>query len=619
MAFNTSQVNAVDHFLGPMLVLAGPGSGKTTVITHRTQKLIREYGVDPKNILVITFTKAAAVQMQERFCLLMGQKGSGSVTFGTFHAVYFKILKYAYNYSASNILKEEMKYDIIREIINYLKMDISDEKEFISDIISEIGMVKGDMMDIDHYYSKNCSESYFKKIYEMYNEKLIRSNLIDFDDMLVMCYELLTKRPDILKLWQDKYKFILIDEFQDISKVQYEIIKLLAMPENNIFIVGDDDQSIYRFRGAKPEIMLNFKKDFENAKEVLLDVNYRSTGNIVRNSIALINHNKVRFSKKIKYSKDEGDDIRLCPMDNQIEESKYIINQISELTKSGEEYKDIAILYRTNTNPRVLVEKLIEYNIPFRMKDSIPNLYEHFLAKNIISYIKIAMGDDSRKEYLSIINKPKRYISREAFSTPLVDLDDIRQFYEDKEYVVERIDRFVYDIMMLEKMTPFAAISYIRNGIGYDDYVKEYASYRRINERELFDVLDEISEGARGYKTYAEWFAHISQYTEELKRQVNKRNDETNSVELSTMHSAKGLEYNNVIILGVNEGTTPHKKAVLDSDIEEERRLFYVAMTRAKKKLYITYVKEKYGKKIKPSRFIKDILGEENTNENNTK
>jgi DNA helicase II / ATP-dependent DNA helicase PcrA len=618
MAFNQSQVSAVDHFLGPMLVLAGPGSGKTTVITHRTKKLIEEYGVNPTNILVITFTKAAAQQMQERFYSLMGGKKS-SVTFGTFHAVYFKILKYAYNYSATNILREDMKYDILREIISYLKMDISDEKDFISDIISEISLVKGDMMDVDHYYSKNCSESYFKKIYSMYNDRLIRSNLIDFDDMLVMCYELLTKRTDILKLWQDKYKFILIDEFQDISKVQYEIIKLLALPENNLFIVGDDDQSIYRFRGAKPEIMLNFKKDYPKTLEILLDVNYRSTGAIVKNSIALINHNKVRFIKKIKHCHEEGDGLSIMEFENQLEESKRIIKIISDSIKNGEEYKDTAVLYRTNTNPRILVEKLIEYNIPFRIKDSIPNIYEHFLAKNIISYIKIAMGNDSRKEYLSIINKPKRYISRDAFNTPLVNLEDIKEYYEDKDYVVERIDRLEYDIMMLEKMTPYAAICYIRRGIGYDEYVKEYAEYRRINIEELIEVLDELEEGARGYKTYDEWFLHIKEYTKELKHQVNIRNEITNAIELETMHSSKGLEYNNVIILGANEGITPHKKAVLDGDIEEERRLFYVAMTRAKKRLYITYTSERYGKKTKQSRFIKDILGEENIDEHKNK
>ena len=609
MAFNESQIKAVDHFTGPCMVLAGPGSGKTTVITHRTKKLIEEYGIDAKNILVITFTRAAALEMQERFSYIMNNRNY-PVTFGTFHSVYFRILKYAYNYNAANILREEQKISILKEIIGYLRLEIEDEGDFISDIISEISMVKGDMMDISHYYSKNCSETIFRQIYSQYNEKLIRSNLIDFDDMLVMCYELLTKRPDILRLWQDKYQYILIDEFQDISRVQYEIIKMLAEPQNNIFIVGDDDQSIYRFRGAKPEIMQKFVKDYDNPMRILLDVNYRSNKAIVEKSMKLIGHNGVRFDKAIrceKVSLPNEEPVKIRCFKNQIEESDFVINTIANALKNKHTYKDIAVLYRTNTNPRLLVEKLMEYSIPFKMKDTIPNIYNHFVAKDMISYIRIAMGDDSRKNYLSIINRPKRYIARDAFSTPMVDMDDIRDYYEDKQYVVERIDRFEYDIMMLEKMTPYAAINYIRKGIGYDEFLEEYAAFRKINPEEIYDILDELQESAKPYKTYDEWFSHIEKYGEELNIQMQKRYEIEDAIELATMHSSKGLEYKTVIIIDSNEGVTPYKKALLDADIEEERRLFYVAMTRAKEYLYIVYIKERYGKEVKPSRFIEEI------------
>ena len=519
MAFNVSQIKAVDHFQGPMLVLAGPGSGKTTVITYRVKKLIEEYEVSPSNILVITFTKAAARQMQDRFERLMG--GSYGVTFGTFHAVYFKILKYAYNYSASNILSEERKYDILKEICINLKLEIDDESEFISGIISEISMVKGDMLDLSHYYSKNCSESVFKEIYNRYNDKLIRSNLIDFDDMLVMCYELLSKREDILNLWQNKYQYILIDEFQDISMVQYEIIKMIAKPRNNIFIVGDDDQSIYRFRGAKPEIMQNFVKEYKDAGTIVLDTNYRSSGYIVDVAMKLIGNNNVRFDKDIKSVRSSSGYPVIRGFENQIEESMYVIKLIDKLIKTNHTYKDIAVLYRTNTTPSYLATKLMEYNIPFSMRDMVPNVYNHFVVKDVISYIKIAMGDDSRKEYLNIINRPKRYIGRDAFSTPMVDLEDVRDYYEDKPYILERIDRFEYDIMMLEKMTPYAAINYIRKGIGYDEFIEEYAALRRMKNEELTDILDEIQETSRAYKTYEEWFDHIDQYTALLAEQKN--------------------------------------------------------------------------------------------------
>lgn len=606
MAFNEAQITAVDHFKGPMLVLAGPGSGKTTVITYRAKKLIEEYGVSPSNMLVITFTKKAAVEMQQRFNKLMGSKRY-TVTFGTFHAVFFKILKYAYNYNTANILREEKKTDIIKEIINYLRLEIDDENDFISGIISEISLVKGDMLDINHYYSKNCSESIFKDIYSRYNDRLIRSNLIDFDDMLIMCYELLTKRPDILKLWQDKFRYILIDEFQDISRVQYEVMKLLALPENNLFIVGDDDQSIYRFRGARPEIMQNLPNDYKNLKKVLLDTNYRSNENIVEASMKLINNNRLRYKKSFKCNRSAKADIEISEFKNQIEECNYIVSAINKKLREEHTYKDIAVLYRTNTNPRFLVEKLMEYNIPFKMKDVIPNIYNHFLSRDILSYIKIAMGDDSRKEFLSIINRPKRYISREAFSTPIVDLDNLREFYEDKGYVIDRINRLEYDIMMLEKMTPYAAVCYIRKGIGYDEFVEEYASMRRINPEELYDILDELEDSARGYKTYKAWFKHIEEYTEEIKKQSQNRMEIEEAVELSTIHSAKGLEYKSVFIMDANEGITPYKKSVLDADIEEERRLFYVAMTRAKDYLHILYLKERYGKEVRVSRFIEEI------------
>lgn len=608
MSFNEAQIKAVNHFRGPMMVLSGPGSGKTTVVTHRIKKLIEDYKVSPSNILVITFTKKAAVEMQQRFNSLMGSERY-TVTFGTFHAVFFKILKYAYNYNAANVLSEEQKTDIIREIINYLKLEIDDESEFISGIINEISLVKGDMLDLCHYYSKNCSESIFKEIYKRYNDRLIRSKLIDFDDMLVMCYELLSQRADILKLWQNKYQYILIDEFQDISTVQYKIMKLLAMPDNNLFIVGDDDQSIYRFRGAKPEIMQNFPKDYKNAERVLLDTNYRSNARIVELSLKLINNNTIRYKKELKWSRNTNESVEIREFNNQIEECRSIIDNIIKKQKVNHSYKDIAVLYRTNTNPRYLVEKLMEYNIPFKMKDSIPNIYNHFLAKDIISYIKIAMGDDGRKEFLKIINRPKRYISREAFNSPVVDLDELREFYEDRKYVVDRINRLEYDIMMLEKMTPYAAICYIRKGIGYDEFVAEYAAMRRIKPEELYDILDELEDSSRGYRTYDEWFMHIERYGEELKSRMSKHSEADDAVELSTIHSAKGLEYRSVFIMDANEGIIPYKKSVLDADIEEERRLFYVAMTRAKDFLHIYYVKEKYGKKLKVSRFVEEITG----------
>ena len=611
-SFNHQQRMAVEHVDHPCLVLAGPGSGKTTVITHRTKKLIEEDGISPSNILVITFTKAAAMEMQQRFLQLMGGKRL-PVSFGTFHAVYFQILKYSYNYRAENIIREEKKYEILRNIVHKTELDISDENEFVANLISEISNVKGEMLDVAYYYSKNCPEEVFKKIFREYNDTLIRANLIDFDDMLVMCYELLTKRKDILKLWQDKYRYILIDEFQDINRVQYEVIRLLAKPQDNLFIVGDDDQSIYRFRGARPEIMLNFEKDYPEAKKIILDTNYRSTPEIVAAAGKLIRNNKKRFEKQIRAERENGSKPVILPFDNVYKECNYILEEIEQLIAKGLTYQDMAVLYRTNTNPRTLLEKLMEHNIPFCMKDVIPNLYDHFIAKDIIAYIHAAVdfrekGVMKRGDMLRLINRPKRYISRDVFPRAEVNLEDVKRFYQDKGYVLERISKLEYDLAMIRNMNPYAAIQYIRHGIGYEEYLTEYAEYRRMKPEELYDVLEELSEAAKPYKTYQEWFKKIEEYGEELKKQARERQEKKDGITLATMHSSKGLEYRAVFIIDANETITPHKKALLPEDIEEERRLFYVAVTRAKDWLYICHCRERYGKETDVSRFVEEMV-----------
>lgn len=607
MEVNQSQLNAINHDKGPMLVLAGPGSGKTLVITRRTEQLINRYGINPQNILVITFTRAAAEEMKERFLRLTGDKGQG-VNFGTFHAVFFTILKYAYHYSAANIIKEDQKNRIFREIIEHLDYEIEDEKEFISGITSEISLVKGERMDLEHYYSINCSEEIFKKIYLDYENRLRKENLIDFDDMLVLCYELLKERADILSLWQNKFKYILIDEFQDINKVQYDIIKLLALPENNLFIVGDDDQSIYRFRGAKPEIMLNFEKDYPQGKRVLLDINYRSTEKIVACSASLVKNNTKRFPKNIHARNQGGQDVIIKSFKELKEQNSMVVAGILQYYKAGIPFSDMAILFRTNTQPRALIDKLMEYNVPFQMKDMIPNLYDHWIAVNIITYIKLAAGNRDRALFLQIANRPKRYLSRECFGEPQVDFVRLREFYKDKDWMAERVNRLEYDLELMKNMSPYAAINYIRKGIGYEDYLTEYAAFRRIKAEELFDTLNELQDSAREYSTFEDWFRHISEYQEELKKQAQNQKQDRNSVALVTMHSSKGLEYKAVFIVDANEGITPHRKAMLEADLEEERRLFYVAVTRAKEYLHIYSVKERYNKELACSRFVGELL-----------
>lgn len=604
---NEAQKQAIAHRDGPCMVLAGPGSGKTFVITNRTKYLMEQYGVNPSNILVITFTKAAAIQMKQRFQKLM-DKSSMAVSFGTFHAIFFHILKYAYHYNADNIIREEDKHFFFQEYIRRTELEIEDESDFLEGITSEISKVKNERIPVEHYYSTNCPEEIFRKIFKDYEQYLRKKNQIDFDDMLVLCYELLKQREDILKAWQKKYRYILIDEFQDINRIQYEIIKMLALPENNLFIVGDDDQSIYRFRGADPRIMLNFEKDYPDTKKVILNMNYRSTGAVIQSAIKVIQNNTDRFIKKMQAYGNMGEPLVIREYHTFTEEINAIIDTIQEYRKKGFEYKQIAVLYRTNTQPRLLVQKLMEYNIPFKMKDSMPNIYEHWIVRNLLSYIKIALGNNQRSEYFQIMNKPKRYLSRDAFLEAEVDLDKIKEIYQDRDWMLQRIEQLEYDLQMLKDMQPFAAIQYIRKGIGYDGYLSEYAQYRRLKAEELYELLDEVQETSREYADYEQWFQHIDTYGKELKEQAKNRNQALEAVTLSTMHAAKGLEYNIVFIMDANEGIIPHHKSLLDEDIAEERRMFYVAMTRAREHLHIYSSCKRYNKDLKPSRFVGEIM-----------
>lgn len=610
MNFNEAQCKAIEHKTGPMLVLAGPGSGKTAVITRRVLELVRN-GVAPGSILVITFTKAAAKEMQERYEQLQGQEGQrvpGRVNFGTFHAVFFKILKYAYRMDASNIISEEDSYQLLLELVHKLDMEIEDEREFIEGIRSEISKIKSERIDIGTYYSMNCPDEQFRWLYRGYTETMKKKKLIDFDDILLDCYELLRARPDILKLWQDKYQYVLIDEFQDINRIQYDIIRMLAKPQDNLFIVGDDDQSIYQFRGARPEIMLNFPKDYPQAEQVLLNYNYRSQEEIVQTALRLIANNKKRFKKEILATKEAGLPVVTERFPTQEEENERIVEVIRKCRAEGIAYEDIAILFRTNTQARSVLGKLLSYNIPFQMRDVVPNLFEHWIAKNIIAYIRMALGERDRGLFLQIMNRPNRYLSREVLNTPEVDFNKLKGVYREKDWMVDRIDRMEYDLSMIAKANPYAAINYIRRGIGYDTYLEEYARYRRMNPEELLETVTELQESARGFDTFEEWFDYMEQYKEELKQQKQWQDKRRSAgVVLATMHSSKGLEYETVILPDVNEGLTPYKKAVTEDELEEERRMYYVAMTRAKKYLYVYSVVRLHGKELELSRFVGEM------------
>lgn len=607
MGFNEAQTQAIQHTDGPCLVLAGPGSGKTLTIVNRVKYLIEKQKVRPEEILVVTFTRFAAAEMKSRLCLVMGKRDL-PVTVGTFHGIYYGILKWAYRMNQENILSETEKYQILRGVINKERMEIFDEEDFIQDIAAEIGKVKNNRIPLEEFVSEKCSADAFRNIYRNYEQHRKELKKIDFDDMLVLCYELFRSRPDVLAQWQKKFRYVLIDEFQDINRIQYDVIRMLAQPENNLFVVGDDDQAIYGFRGADSELMLGFGKDFPNAKQILLGMNYRSTANIVQNSLKLIENNVERYSKKLEANREGGSCLHIQEVKDPVEEAEYVLEEIERCKENGIKEEEIAILFRVHTDARAVVEAMVERKIPFQMKEHLPNIYEHFIAKDIMAYFRLATGVRHRQDFLQIMNRPKRYLGRDSVAGAKVSFEDMRKFYCDKDWMIDRIDQFEWDVKMLMKMAPYAAIQYIRKRIGYDDFLKEYAFTHQINRSDLNEVLAEIEEAAKAFSSVEEWFAHVEEYTETLKVKEKERNRPRPGVRLMTIHASKGLEFKQVFLIAANEGRIPYQKAKTDKEIEEERRLFYVAMTRAKDFLKICYVKIKNGKEGAPSRFVDELL-----------
>lgn len=597
---NDAQMQAILHQKGPMLVLAGPGSGKTLVITKRIERLITYGKVDPSNILVITFTRAAAKEMKERFCSVMPAEGQ-RVTFGTFHAVFFMILKYAYRMEASNIIREEERMQLIRDMICSMRLDYEDETELIQNLLSEISFIKNGRIDLKHYYPICCSQDIFVHVFREYESVLRRSRKIDFDDMLVYTYELFSARSDILSAWQKKFRYLLVDEFQDVNQIQYDIVRMLCGKEQNLFAVGDDDQSIYRFRGAKPEIMLHMPKDFSDAQVVNLSYNYRCPVDVTRLSSHIISYNKERFPKQMQAVSRISSSITAELFETQGKEYEAVIDRIRE---RGSPYKQTAVLFRTNTQAGALMEQLMAYDIPFTAKDNIPNLYEHWIAKDFFAYIRIAEGSRKRRDFLMIMNRPKRYLSRERLEGEDISFTAWQAFYAEQPWIEARIEKLAEDLLAIRRMRPFAAINYIRRGVGYDDFLKEYAGYKKIEPDGLLEKADALQESSREFASFAEWSAHIKRYQKELEEVYKREGNREDAVTLATFHSAKGLEFDTVHIIDANEGITPYKKAVLPADMEEERRMFYVALTRAKQELHLYASKKIHNHEAEVSRFL---------------
>lgn len=617
MKLNRGQDEAIKHGNGPCMVLAPPGSGKTLIVTERTRYLIEESGVRPDQILVITFTRYAAREMKERFERLTAGKNY-PVTFGTFHSIFYGILKCAYGIGANNLMSEKESSVLLQEVLDQTNIEstpeVEDEEELVRELLREVGMVKNGLCHLKDFHSKYLTQDEFAEVFRSYEHQKKELKKFDFDDMLVQCYALFRKKPEILQGWQKRFQYILIDEFQDINRVQYEVIRMLAAPRYNLFVVGDDDQSIYGFRGAKPELMLYMKQEFPSLRTISLTVNYRSTEFITGAAARVILHNDTRFYKRVQSFRGRGQNVHVQEVLDEQEEAQYVTEEIQKKLDQGIKPGEIAVLFRAAVQARMISEILSEHRIPFEMRDYVTNFYRHFIVKDMMAYLQLAAGKRDRSLFLTICNRPLRYLARNSMENRQVNFEDLRKFYCDKDWMLDIIDQFDVDVRMMKNMAPYAAIQYIRKKIGYDDFLKEYAEKHQISWKQLMDVMAELEERSKNFKSYDEWEIHIAKYTQELEEQQAKarkiKGERENKVQLMTVHSAKGLEFEDVFVIHANEGEIPHQKAEKKDEIEEERRLFYVALTRAKNNLCISYITQKNGNSIKPSRFVEELLGQ---------
>lgn len=608
--FNKSQIQAISHMDGPAMVLAGPGSGKTTVITHRIKNLIEKAEVRPENILVVTFTKAAAISMQKRFSTLMNGGKGQPVTFGTFHSVFYKILRKSRRYEETEILSERQKTDYIREIIGRYGISSNDVSELSQNIINDIGNIKGNMLNAQEYEPSCCKKEDFIKVYNAYNLELKKDGKMDFDDILRECYLLLCENQTILEQWRELYKYILIDEFQDINRIQMNIIELLASPLNNIFVVGDDDQSIYGFRGARPEIMIEFKDYYPEAELIVLNVNYRSTQSIINVAGRVIENNKTRLDKCAHANNDKDFQPDIRKFRNQVEELKFVVSKIKEYENQGISLSEMVILVRNNSQIQEISSFLKNRKIEAESGKHRSNIYNGMVAKDILSYVRGALKFDGtyfNEDLIYVLNKPQRYISRQVVLSVNMNISAVRRIYSKNN-----IDSFLFHIEMIRKLPPQAALSYIRKGAGYEEYLRLYAIENNIPMSGLLKQLEQLVQECSKFNTLEQWINSIDSAQNSEGQNFGKKSSgeggTNNRINIMTMHGSKGLEFKAVFIVDANQGIIPTSKALRERDFEEERRLFYVAITRAIDYLNVYAVEERLGCPIEVSMFVEEML-----------
>ncbi len=622
---NEKQKEAVKETEGAVLVLAGAGSGKTKVLTTRVAYLINEKGVNPRNILAITFTNKAATEMKERISKMV--ENSNKIQISTYHSLGLLFIREnceKLNYQSNfTILDSE---DVLTLIKKIMKEKGIDDKAFNPRAIrNAISSAKNELIDAKSY-EKYALTEFEKKVYEVYlnyEKRLKLGNSLDFDDLLMLPIILFKNNPDILSKYQDRFEYILIDEYQDTNYAQYMLSKLLSAKYKNIFVVGDIDQSIYAFRGANYKNILNFEKDYPNNKTILLEENYRSTKCILNVANDIIKNNKQRKEKNLWTQNNDGEKITYHKAENEKDEANYVKNEIQKLIDNGVEKSNIAVLYRTNAQSRIIEEELLHHNIPYKVVGSF-YFYNRKEIKDLISYLKLIYNPHDDISLLRIINTPKRGIGLKTIENlTLKAISENKSIYEaidsGKELqfknIIEKIKQKQEELSLTE------LIDYILNETGLK---QELENEKTIEAEIRLENLNEFKTVARNFEdkygiiSLDEFLDSIS-----LVSDIEEHKDNKDVITLMTIHSAKGLEFDYVFLMGMEETLFPHRNSLLDSEqIEEERRLCYVAVTRAKKKLYLTNARKRmiFGdiSYNPPSRFINEIneeyLEKEETN-----
>ncbi|MEG2353046.1 MAG: ATP-dependent helicase [Clostridium sp.] len=599
------QLNAVKTNLQNVLVVAAPGSGKTTTIINRVNYLITEKSINSNNIIVITFTKAAAENMKARFI----KNTEGRVTppfFGTFHGLFYRILR---RYIEFDIINTNNTYRIIKTQLALYLDEVSEEK--VKEIINCISLFKTSTLTMEDF-NPDIDKQIFISAYEAYEDYKSKNKLFDFDDLQSKCKEIFNKNPKILEGYRTMFKYILVDEFQDCDMLQISILQSLNY-NNSIFAVGDEDQCIYGFRGSRPDCMVDFNKHFNNGQKIYLSNNYRCPRNIVDASMNLIKYNKVRNDKSINAVKDIISPIKVINSINEGIQASEISKIILEVkNKYAFNYSDFAILYRTNLESRTLIESFMKNKLPFRLIDKEYNFFEHFICKDIISYLKLSINNDDRECFCRIINKPFRYFGKgylEQVKNNIIKsscFEYIKTLEGLHPYQLLNIDKLRKDINYLNKVSLPVAIDKILSDLGYYEYIHEYATKYKINFQDLVDVINEFKTSAKEYPTIIRFLAHIEEFSEQLEKNKKQKKLIIDGIILSTIHGVKGMEYKNVFIINCNEDYLPHSSSV-ENNLEEERRLFYVGITRTEVNLWLSISQSVKGSKRETSRFINEL------------